>query len=152
MSIFKQVEQFNNTAGVQYELEQGLLKYKDFVNRNAYLKEEQSEYMTAYLHKNREEVLDALTDMMYIIAGTAERMFGAEVCEEAFKRVHENNMRKFPETFEEALFSRESYFQQGVDVSISQAGGGRWKIVEEGSNKVKKPVGFKAVELGDLVK
>lgn len=150
MNLIKLVEQFNKTAGVRYNLQDGLLSYKDFVDRNKYMKEEQSEYMTAYLHKNKEEVLDALIDQMYILIGTAERTFGASVVEEAFRRVHENNMSKFPATFEDALFSREAYNAKGVEATIHKSGE-NWVIRDAATNKILKPVGFQAVELGDLV-
>ena len=152
MSIFKQVQEFNDASGIKVEkANEGILSYKDFVNRRKYFKEEEQEYLTAHLAKDNVEVLDALIDQLYILAGTAILSFDVETIEKAFNRVHENNMAKFPKTIEECYQTIEYYKTQGIDCGFKKIGE-RYAIYDKETNKVKKPVGFSAVKLEDLVK
>jgi len=76
-------------------------KFELFVNRDnrelqsarvRHMQEELDEYKTAIKESNREQQLDALVDLVYVALGTAH--YEDFDFNEAFKRVHEANMKK----------------------------------------------------------
>lgn len=97
---------------------------KDVVLRYRLMNEENSEYLTAYSENDKVEILDAVVDMLYILAGTINTHGLQGVIEEAFNRVHENNMTKVG------------------------AGG---KVLRNPDGKILKPENFVPVDLSDLV-
>lgn len=60
--------------------------------RFRFMLEELTEYAQASAEGNREDMLDALVDLVYVAIGTAVSQGFA--FNEAFKRVHEANMKK----------------------------------------------------------
>lgn len=86
--------------------------------------EENKEYFTAAMQNNLVEVLDALVDQYYILLGTINSHGLQSVFEEAFNRVHENNLSKI-----------------GPD----------GKVLRNPSGKILKPANFKPVDLSDLI-
>ena len=83
--------------------------------------EENKEYKDAATVGNLVEILDACVDMAYILYGTILTHGLQDVFQEAFDRVHENNMSKRP-------------------------------FIKDNNGKIIKPLGFKSVNLKDLVK
>jgi len=100
-----------------------LTKYNDYTLRYNLMKEENREYLTACHDHDKVEILDALVDQAYILQGTILQHGLQHVFEEAFNRVHENNMSKFP----------------------------NGQILRDAEGKILKPDGFKPVDLSDLV-
>lgn len=84
------------------------------------MQEENREYFDAIQENDLIGVLDAVVDMMYILNGTILSHGLQDVFEEAYNRVHDNNMSKKP-------------FKKNVH------------------GKVLKPIGFKPVDLSDLI-
>ena len=82
--------------------------------------EENEEYIEACNSNNLVEVLDALVDQQYVLNGTILNHGLQHVFDEAYNRVHENNMTKRP-------FNKDA------------------------NGKIIKPIGFKSVDLSDLV-
>ena len=60
------------------------------------MKEENFEYLEAISQNDIVEVLDALVDQQYILNGTILNHGLQHVFDEAYNRVHENNMTKRP--------------------------------------------------------
>lgn len=89
------------------------------------MREENKEYMVATQNLDKIEVLDACTDMLYILLGTINQHGLQDVIEEAFTRVHVNNMTKI-----------------GPD----------GKVIRNAEGKILKPTWFKNVDLTDLIK
>jgi predicted HAD superfamily Cof-like phosphohydrolase len=85
--------------------------------------EELIEYEEATEEEDLVETLDSLVDQMYILLGTINAHGMQDIFEEAFNRVHENNLSKL------------------VD----------GKPLKNEAGKVIKPKGFKPVILNDLV-
>lgn len=85
--------------------------------------EELIEYEEATEEEDLVETLDSLVDQMYILLGTINAHGMQDIFEEAFNRVHENNLSKL------------------VD----------GKPLKNEVGKVIKPKGFKPVVLNDLV-
>lgn len=86
--------------------------------------EENKEYFTAAMKNNLVEVLDAVVDQYYILLGTINSHGLQGVFEEAFNRVHQNNLTKI-----------------GPD----------GKVLRNPDGKVLKPANFKPVDLSDLI-
>jgi predicted HAD superfamily Cof-like phosphohydrolase len=88
------------------------------------MKEENDEFIVASQNYDLVEQLDACADMLYILAGTINQLGFKLVIEEAFNRVHKNNMTKV-----------------GPDGKVSRSPSG----------KILKPEGFVPVDLSDLI-
>jgi predicted HAD superfamily Cof-like phosphohydrolase len=97
--------------------------FKDCSLRFELAREENMEYISACYDGNKVEILDALVDQMYVLLGTINFHGMQDIFEEAFNRVHENNMTKFP----------------------------NGKVLRNPDGKILKPEGFKAVDLKDLI-
>jgi len=123
-NILQDVADFQNATDQVVNLEPTNLKFNEVNLRYELMKEENEEYFLSGRKNDLVEVLDACTDKMYILLGTINSHGLGGVFEEAFKRVHANNMTKV-----------------GAD----------GKVVRNGSGKIMKPKGFKAVDLSDLV-
>ena len=122
---------FDNVAEFQNATEQPVNSFptlsnsqtEDFLRFNL-MKEENREYIVASANKDLVEVLDSLVDQLYVLAGTINQHGMQDVIEEAFNRVHANNLTKV-----------------GVD----------GKVIRDADGKILKPEGFVPVDLSDLV-
>jgi len=99
--------------------------FTDSLLRYDLMHEENKEYIVACQNRDLVEVLDAVVDQLYILSGTINTHGLGDVLEEAFNRVHENNLTKI-----------------GPD----------GKVLRNPSGKILKPSGFVPVSLDDLVK
>jgi len=81
---------FNST----YNSTPTLLKDQDYVLRFNLLKEENEEYLEACKNNDKVEILDALTDQLYIVLGTVVSHGMQDIIEKAFNEVHASNMSK----------------------------------------------------------
>jgi len=86
-------------------------------------REENIEYISACYDNNMVEILDSLVDQMYVLLGTINFHGLQHVFDEAFNRVNENNLTKFP----------------------------NGKVLRNPDGKIMKPEGFKKVYLDDLL-
>ena len=98
-------------------------EFKDCSLRFELAREENMEYISACYDGNKVEILDALVDQMYVLLGTINFHGMQDIFEEAFNRVHENNLTKFP----------------------------NGKVLRNPDGKILKPSCFKAVDLKDLI-
>lgn len=74
-----------------------LLKHEDYVLRYNLLKEENTEYLEACMDNDEVEILDALTDQLYIVLGSIVSHGMQHIIEKAFEEVHASNMSKLDE-------------------------------------------------------
>lgn len=122
---------FDNVAEFQNATEQPVNSFptlsnsqtEDFLRFNL-MKEENREYIVASANKDLVEVLDSLVDQLYVLAGTINQHGLQDVIEEAFNRVHANNLTKI-----------------GAD----------GKVIRDADGKILKPECFVPVDLSDLV-
>lgn len=121
--MINKVRQFQITGEQRINDKPTVNEFKLCALRYELLKEENNEYINACYDENLIEILDALVDQMYVLLGTINFHGLQHVFDEAFNRVHENNMTKFP--------------------------GG--KILRNPDGKIIKPDGFKNVNLTDLI-
>ena len=104
----------------KFDLPKGEFKPFWLGERQAMMYEELCEYIHASINNDKEKVLDSLVDLVYFAVGTATALNWD--FDEAFKRVHEANMKKVRAYTE----------RSAVDLI--------------------KPTGWKAPDLSDLVK
>lgn len=140
------VKSFNQTAGVKtiqdFEPEATKLSVR-------LMTEELDEIVEAIEEKNRVEVLDGICDLLYVTLGFAYRHGFANNLEEAFRRVHESNMSKFPVDALTAQETLKKYQEEGVEAYFEQEG--EFYIIRRKSDgKVLKSKDYNPVNLTDL--
>lgn len=124
--ILKKVAEFQNATDQPVSEKPTLSEVKsNDLLRYELMREENREYIVACENNDLVEVLDACVDQLYILAGTINTHGLGNILEEAFNRVHENNLTKI-----------------GAD----------GKVLRNPSGKILKPEGYKKVDLSDLLK
>lgn len=93
----EKLEEFQKAFDSTYSEVPTLLQEEDFKLRFKLLEEENKEYLEACKNKDQVEILDAITDQLYIVLGTAVSHGMHEVLEKAFDEVHRSNMSKLNE-------------------------------------------------------
>ena len=92
--IVKSLLEFNEAFEIPYLTEPGLSSDELIELRIKLLSEEVEEYAEAARTGDLVEVLDALADIAYILAGTIINHGMQEVYDDAFNEVHRSNMAK----------------------------------------------------------
>ena len=123
--ILEQVAEFQDATDQTVNQETSLLTLKEANLRYELMAEENTEYFAACVSKDKVEILDAVTDMLYILAGTINSHGLQDLIEPAFELVHQNNMTKV-----------------GPD----------GKVLRDPNGKILKPQGFQPVNLKQLFK
>ena len=83
-------KKFNST----YNTSPTLLSEEDYVLRFKLLQEENEEYLEACRNNDKVEILDALTDQLYIVLGSIVSHGMQHIIEKAFDEVQASNMSK----------------------------------------------------------
>ena len=92
--IVKSLLEFNEAFEIPYLTEPGLSSDELIELRIKLLSEEVEEYAEAARTGDLVEVLDALADIAYILAGTIINHGMQEIYDDAFNEVHKSNMAK----------------------------------------------------------
>ena len=92
--IVKSLLEFNEAFEIPYLREPGLSSDELIELRIKLLSEEVEEYAEAARTGDLVEVLDALADIAYILAGTIINHGMQEIYDDAFNEVHRSNMAK----------------------------------------------------------
>ena len=92
--IVKSLLEFNEAFEIPYLTEPGLSSDELIELRIKLLSEEVEEYAEAARTGDLVEVLDALADIAYILAGTIINHGMQEIYDDAFNEVHRSNMAK----------------------------------------------------------
>ena len=90
----EQLEEFQKAFNSPHKQEPSLLWNDEWLLRHELQVEELAEYFTACQEENKVEILDSLVDQMYVLCGTIVSHGMQHIFQEAFNRVHENNMSK----------------------------------------------------------
>ena len=123
--ILEKVAEFQDATDQTVNKETSLISTKEANLRYELMAEENKEYFTACISKDKVEILDACVDMLYILAGTINSHGLQDLIEPAFELVHQNNMTKV-----------------GPD----------GKVLRDPNGKILKPQGFQPVNLKQLFK
>lgn len=127
MKMIKEIKEFQRTFDEEPKKEFAALSEKDINLRYALQHEELDEWDLGTCRQSPIEALDAITDQLYILLGTACKQGLIDCIPEAFSIVHAANMRK-----------------------LDKDG----KVIRRKDGKVLKPEGWKGPEeeLGLLLK
>ena len=129
-----QLEKFQIAFNSTFNTEPTLLDTDNWWLRNDLMIEEVKEYADACKDENKVEILDALVDQMYILCGTIVSHGMQHIFNEAFRRVHENNMSKLVDGKPLINEVGTEYYDPSKPIG-----------------KVLKPKGYVPVDLSDLV-
>ena len=83
-------KKFNST----YNETPSLLEEEDYILWYKLLKEENEESLEACVNDDKVEILDALTDQLYIVLGSIVSHGMQHIIEKAFSEVHNSNLSK----------------------------------------------------------
>ena len=89
-----QLSKFQRAFNSTYNETPSLLEEEDYILRYKLLKEENEEYLEACVNDDKVEILDALTDQLYIVLGSIVSHGMQHVIEKAFDEVQDSNMSK----------------------------------------------------------
>ena len=123
--ILSKVEEFQNATDQPISKSPCNCDDRNNTLRYQLMAEENKEYLVATLQEDQVEILDAVVDMLYILAGTINQHGLQDLIEPGFNLVHANNMTKV-----------------GPD----------GKVLRDPNGKILKPEGFKPVDLKQLFK
>ena len=129
-----------------------LVSLQDLKEQLALVQEEVQEIADGLDSNNPVEVLDGLVDVYVVLDGLKQKLenLGFDIPEASY-RVAGNNLTKFPISKENAEETKQMYLDKGMDVIVEyNPVFERW-VVKDQQGKVRKPIGFKSVELDDLV-
>ena len=147
---FNKVKEFHNSFGLLEsnkfieDLLNPDINYKLIKLRIDLIQEELNELKEAINQKDRVEVIDALTDILYVTYG-AGVSFGANL-DEAFDIVHNSNMSKLCKTEEEAISTVE-WYKNNQDIydtpNYRKSNDNKyWVVFNESSGKILKSINF----------
>lgn len=144
----KQVVEFNEIGG---QIRQNNFNHLDVLSlKLGLIKEELKELEDASLSHDRVEVLDALSDILYVVYGFAWTYRLDKVLPEAFERVHKSNMSKFPSSNEEANATIQNYYKEGIRTESKKIGD-KYTILRKEDGKILKSINYEPVNLNDLI-
>lgn len=138
---------FNSIAG-----KDNLVSQQDLLEQGELINEESFETFTGLENNEPVEVLDGLVDTYVVLDGMRQKLenLGFDI-EEAMYRVAQNNLTKFIDTREQAEDTKRHYLNQGVHTIIEYNQIYQKYAIKNKAGKIMKPVGFKSVDLSDLV-
>lgn len=161
-SNFQKVVDFNTQFGV---LESPVLTPKTDIIENdpkqvefclKLIREEMGELEQAVKDKNYIEMIDALSDLLYVIYGAGCRI-GMDM-DKAFSLVHENNMTKLCTSEEEAIKTVQYYIDNketlGYDSPTYRKAPNNihYVVYNESTKKILKSINWKSVNLSVMVR
>jgi len=147
--FYEDVYTFNEIAGV---FESSDSPRKQIERAVKIFKEECNETIDAAKDLDSVELLDGVCDVFVTLSGLMQTMnrLGFNI-EEALRRGCENNLEKFPS--DEILFSSRVPWEAMQPNGTTHTHNKYYDVhvFKDKNSKVKKPVGFKPVDLHDLV-
>jgi len=158
MSNFKKVIDFNKAFGVDNNTTSQTDLFDKDPKLTAYrlslIEEEVDELKEAVTNKDFVEVLDALSDILYVVYG-AFTAFGVDA-DKAFHLVHESNMSKLCKTESEAQQTVNWYIENDSERYDSPAyrkseDGIHWVVYNKSTKKILKSINYKPVKFNSII-
>lgn len=137
---------FNNLAGNKNDLD-------SFKAQMKCLLEEVEETKKALSENNVVDILDGVVDVLYVTLGFLHKLenIGVDIYG-ALGQVALDNLKKFPDSEEDALSSIAEYKnKQGINVSCTYNNTYKKYILKDNNLKVKKPLNFSLTDLNKYV-
>lgn len=118
--------------------------------RVSLLEEEVKELREAIEQQDLVGVLDALTDIRYVLDGAIAAFGMQEIAPVAFNEVHESNMTKACATHKEALATQKKYNDEGIMTLIHEKDG-IFLVKRLSDGKVLKSINWQEQDLPGLL-
>lgn len=151
MDVINKVREFHETFNHNINDEPTIVSQDEFVLRIGLIEEELRELKEAYANKDLVEVGDALTDIMYVLAGTYVSLGYGDKADEMFDDVQKSNMSKACRNYEEVESSLEYYESEGIDVYVEPVGD-YFIIKRNGDNKILKNKFYIPANIEEILK
>ena len=150
-SNFKKVLDFNKSFGIQVfdKIQKNITKDdpKLIKYRLSLITEEAEELKEAVENHDFKEIVDALTDILYVVYGMGTSI-GVDL-DKAFNIVHKSNMSKLCNTEEEAIETVEWYKNNEKRYDSpnyrKSDDGTKWVVYNESTKKILKSINYKKV-------
>jgi len=124
----------------------------DLKNQIELIKEEVKETNDAFEADNIVGVLDGCIDTLFVTLGLLQKLKNLGIdTEGAMKQVAEDNLSKFPSSYQVALESSSEYLHKYIDVSVEQNEEHQVYVLKDQNDKVRKPKGFVGTDLSKYV-
>lgn len=156
LTNFEKVGQFHETFGhpKRDKLQKNLLTEdpEQVQFRLNLIHEEVRELVTAVKDKNLTEVIDGLTDILYVVYGMGH-VFGIDL-DRAFQATHDSNMSKLCKSEQEAIDSVEYYKKAPaykLDVSYRPAVDSGYVIYDKATGKILKSKYFTRPDFSSIL-
>jgi len=157
MTNFEKVIDFNKSFGIKvfdavqkdiFDTDPKTVNY-----RMSLITEEVNELKEAVEKKDMKEVIDALSDILYVVYGMGAS-FGIDL-DKSFKIVHESNMTKLCETEDEAIKTVEWYKENdkrydSPDYRKSDDGK-YWVVYNVSTKKILKNINYNPADFGSML-
>lgn len=143
--LYSDTYAFNSISGSIQETSQ-----KSFGDQLSFIEEEFEELQEGHADFDKVESLDACVDILVTVMGYMQKMqytYGADVAK-AMDLIAENNLSKYPPTKELAEQTVKMYADKGVATHYTYNEDYQVYVIRDSiTGKVKKPIGFKPVDL-----
>jgi predicted HAD superfamily Cof-like phosphohydrolase len=147
MSNFEKVKEFNTVFGV-LKNDESLTQQQIINSAMNLIREEVKELEDAISTNNSYEIIDALTDILYVVYGMGLRL---DIdLDYTFDLVHKNNMSKLCSDENEAQKTVQAYKERGINCDYRQAGN-FFAVFNTDTKKILKAALWKPINWADEV-
>ena len=123
---------------------------QDFEDQFKVVVEEMKEFQDGHTNKDLVETTDGIIDSFVTLFGYMQKMqnrYGIDFAK-AMDLIAENNLSKYPTDEQVAIDTVQMYHEQGLETYYTfHPESLRYVIRDSKTNKIKKPIGFKSVDL-----
>lgn len=123
---------------------------QDFEDQFKVVVEEMKEFQDGHTNKDLVETTDGIIDSFVVLFGYMQKMqnrYGIDFAK-AMDLIAENNLSKYPTEEQVAIDTVQMYKDQGLDTYYTFYPESLCYVIRDSkTNKIKKPVGFKSVDL-----
>lgn len=147
LNLQQDADKFNDISGSSRKVSDIDLK-----NQIELMKEEVKETNDDFEADDIVGVLDGCIDTLYVTLGLLQKLKNLGIdTEGAMKQVAEDNLSKFPSSYQVAVESVTEYLHKYIDVSIEQNKEHKVYVLKDQNDKVRKPKGFVGTDLSRYV-
>lgn len=150
MNYIKMVEEFHKTFGAPV-LETPQIPSKERCSlRVKLIQEELDELSVAIENNDLVEVIDALSDLQYVLSGAILEFGLQDKFNRSFEEVHRSNMSKACNSEKEAIETLLHYKQKDGTEGYYKEVDGKWLVYRSGDDKILKSINYSPVDLKNI--
>lgn len=125
---------------------------QDFEDQFKVVVEEMKEFQEGHTNRDLVETIDGIVDNFVVLFGYMQKMqnrYGIDFAK-AMDLIAENNLSKYPTEEQVAIDTVQMYKDQGLETYYTFYPESLCYVIRDSkTNKIKKPIGFKPVDLSD---